>query len=632
MCGIIGSVSLDGSPVTTSEDTFQLLMNKMDYRGPDDRALWYNSQRSVALGHLRLSILDTSSHGQQPMHHQNVNGEYTIVFNGEVYNFVELRAELVKLGYVFSTTTDTEVILAAYVAWGKNCIKRFNGMFAIAIWDQRSGELFVVRDRIGIKPLYYNHDPLRQIFSFASEVKSLRPLVGQDTTIDPRLLHQYMQFGYIPGEDTLSKGIKRLLPGHSLTLKAGEMMIEKYWDLDFGTKKDKGFDNYVEEGREILSSSLDLRLRTDVPLGVFLSGGLDSSAVVGMLAQKVDKPIKTFSVGYDFGQEFDESHYANMVSKQFKTDHKTIMMKPSDFESYIPGFVSTMDEPVTEAAALSLHFVSELAQEDVKVVMSGEGSDELFAGYDLYQYMQKLEMCRKVATPAGAKLASMLGEAVLPKGHKVRKYLDMATKPFEERYQGISVYDKVHENKLYRKDFAALVNREPHPALSEFYDELFDSTKDNDLLSRMLKFDIKTWLVDDLLTKADRMSMGSSLELRVPFLDHRMAEFAARLPSKHKVHQGEGKYILKKMMEGLLPKEIIYREKMGFPTPLKMMFMGPLKAYTSDTLINKSAKIRDYFEMDYVRHLCESHFSGKADNHRILWQLIVIEEWLQQNT
>lgn len=636
MCGIIGVVSLTSDPLDLSKPKINTLMDSMDYRGPDSRDVWINESKTAILGHLRLSILDPRPSGIQPMHRESVNGQYSISFNGEVFNFIEIRQELESLGYSFTTDTDTEVILNAYMAWGTECINKFNGMYGIAIYDHAADRLFLVRDRVGIKPVYYNHDEQRGTFSFASEVKAIRPIVEQDTAVDPHLLDQYMRFGYIPGEDTLNKGIKRLLPGHYLIAEKGKIEITKYWDLDYSSNEERSEESYMEELDQLLDSSLNLRLRSDVPLGVFLSGGLDSSAVVALLAAKVDKPIKTFSVRYDFsefGAEYDESVYAEQVSKQFRTEHKTITMTPEDFQRYIPEFVKTMDEPVTEAAALSLHFVSELAKEDVTVVLSGEGSDELFAGYDLYRYIQTIEKMRKVVTPVGASVAAALGRRLLPPGNKVLKYLEMAAKPFNERYRGISVYDQVHRDSLYSEDYKNVLAKPANSDTDGFIQSIFEKQKGHDLLSQMLYFDTKTWLVDDLLTKADRMSMGSSLELRVPFLDYRMVEFAASLPSKYKIEGTEGKSILKKLMaRDHLPKNIVYREKKGFPTPLKMMFMGPLKAYCGETLLNQDAKINAYFNPSYVARLCEEHWEGKADHHRILWQLIVMEEWLKQNT
>lgn len=636
MCGIIGAVGYGKSPSLFNKDEFGDLMERMSYRGPNAHDQWSHPNLPVRFGHLRLSIQDPRPSGTQPMHLETVNGNFTIVFNGEVYNYIEIAEELKLLGYTFKTTTDTEVVLTAYAAWGKDCLKRFNGMFAIAIYNDLSKELFIVRDRLGIKPLYYHFG--ENGLQFASEVKSLRPLVQTDTSIDPYLLDKYMQYGYIPGEKTLNKGITRLLPGHYMTLSEdGQLNISPYWDLVFlpeDKKDDLSLKQWVLRGRSILEDSLRLRMRADVPMGVFLSGGLDSSAVVASLSNMGIDNIKTFSVRYDlekFGAEYDESVFAEQISSEFNTEHKTYTMTPDDFKAYIPEFVRTMDEPVTEAAAISLHYVSELAKDDVTVVLSGEGSDEIFAGYDLYRYMRTIEKIRNTITPALCKVAKSISDTFLPNGHKVKKYIDLANLPFEERYKGISVYDQAHKKALYlSKTHADIADHKPDV---DFTKTVIAQNNDADLLSRMLNFDTKTWLVDDLLTKADRMSMGSSLELRVPFLDYRLVEFAASLPTKYKISGKEGKFILKKMMEGLVPNNVIYREKKGFPTPLKLMFMGPLQDYLFEKLVhNKNNKLGVYFDLGYVKELCEEHRDGVIDNHRILWQLIVLEEWLEQNT
>jgi asparagine synthase (glutamine-hydrolysing) len=635
MCGIIGAIGFGKTPLSFTGTKFDSLMAEMAYRGPDARDQWKNPEQNVHLGHLRLSIQDLRPEGTQPMHLNTVNGQFTIVFNGEVYNFIEIAEELKELGYTFNTTTDTEVILTAYAAWGEDCLNKFNGMFSIAIWDNENQSLFVARDRLGIKPLYYHHSSNGLVF--ASEIKSLRPLIEEDTGIDTYLLDQYMIYGYIPGNKTLNKGIYRLLPGNKMTFVKGKLSVKTYWSLNFTSpskKHDMGLDYYIEQGKKIFQNSLKLRMRADVPMGIFLSGGLDSSAVVASLKDMGCEDLRTFSVRYDmdkFGSEFDESVYAEQVSKMFNTKHKTYTMTPEDFERYIPEFVKTMDEPVTEAAAISLHYVSELAKQDVTVVLSGEGSDEIFGGYDLYRYMGTIENIRNVITPTGCKIAKVISDTFLPSGNKIKKYVDLANMPFEQRYRGISVYDQSHKQELYKDDtMQGIIQDSPE---INFNDKVMSESKEWDLLSRMLHFDTKTWLVDDLLTKADRMSMGSSLELRVPFLDYKFVEFAASLPSKYKIFGKEGKYILKKMMEGLLPDNIIYREKKGFPTPLKLMFQGPLREYVNRTLVlNDNAMIERYFDMSYVAKLCREHWDGSSDHHRILWQLIVLEEWLRQNT
>jgi asparagine synthase (glutamine-hydrolysing) len=431
------------------------------------------------------------------------------------------------------------------------------------------------------------------------------------------------------------------MPGHYALLKSDErskqiLTITQYWDLKFTNNKhnfqDKGLDYYVDESKKLLNNAIDLRLRSDVPLGIFLSGGIDSSAVVGLLADRVEKPLKTFSIGYDFGAGFDETPYAQIIADKFKTDHHEIKITPAQFKEFIPEYIALMDEPVTEAAAISLFFVAKLAKEKVTVALSGEGSDEIFAGYDLYQYMNVLDKYRAVVGQTGSNFFAGIANKVFGKSHKVSKYLTMATLPIEQRYKGMSTYPDHEKEALYKPEFKAEIEIENQVTSRDYTKSLFDKTKNEDALSKMLYFDTKTWLVDDLLIKADRMSMAASLELRVPFLDYRLVEFAATIPSKHKIKKGEGKYPLKKMMEGILPNNIIYRKKMGFPTPLKLMFQNELRAYAENLLLSNETKLHQFFKKTRIRQLIREHNNDKYDHHKTLWQLVVLEEWLRKNT
>jgi asparagine synthase (glutamine-hydrolysing) len=626
MCGIVGIIDRD-KPADLK--LLEQMRDTMPYRGPDDNGLWTNNSQNVALAHLRLSILDPTPAGHQPRIEQS--GMHAITYNGEVYNYIEVREKLITLGYEFETGTDTEVILKAYIEYGRDCLKYFNGMFVFAIWDEQKCETFLARDRLGIKPLYYYVHGSK--IYFASETKAILKALENKPELNVELIDKYMSFGYIPGEDTLHRGLKRLLPGHSMVIDQGNHIdITQYWDLHFKEEQDKGFDHYLIETQALLNNSIDLRLRSDVPLGIFLSGGVDSSAVVGLLAERVDEPLKTFSIAYDFGDKFDETKYAQMVAKKFNTEHHEIKISPQQFKEFIPEFIHLMDEPVTEAAAISLFFVSKLAKEKVTVALSGEGSDEIFAGYDLYHYMQIIEKYRSVTPRFLRSLFATISNKVLGHSHKVSKYLNLATLPLSERYNGMSTYDEQQKILLYKTDFketlASLKGDEPRL----FQKALFEKTKNNDPLNQMLYFDTKTWLVDDLLIKADRMSMATSIELRVPFLDYRLVEFAASIPVKYKMRKGVGKYILKKMMEPILPKEIIYRPKMGFPTPLKLMFQNELRDYSTNLLLKEFAKLHEYFDKSRIKQLLDEHCANKYDHHKILWQLVVLEEWLQRNT
>lgn len=625
MCGIAGIV---GSRVVVELPLLESMRDTFPYRGPDDYGAWINPERNVGLAQRRLSIIDTSADGHQPMVDQNSG--CVIVFNGEVFNYIEVRSELERNGYQFDTKTDTEVILKAYLHYGLDCAKQFNGMFAIAIWDPRQQQLFILRDRLGIKPFYYCLTDNQ--FWFASEIKALRKVNPQSFSLNEGLIDQYMSFGYVPGENTMLSGVKRLLPGYQGVYKPAEhqLCITQYWDLPDQAEEDRGLEYYLDSGKSLIHSAIDLRLRSDVPLGIFLSGGIDSSAVVGLLAEKTQEQLKTYSVAYDFGKEFNETPYARMVADRFNTDHHELFVQPEQFRDFVPEYVRLMDEPVTESAAISLYFLSKMTKQDVTVVLSGEGSDEVFAGYDLYQYMQVIERYRGIL--GGPMATALSGLAKIPglKNSKIGKYLSMSGQPLEQRYKGISTYDPRIKNLLYRDSFKQSLHDVANIEAEQFLQRLF-SNGDRDALGKMLYFDTKTWLADDLLIKADRMSMAASLELRVPFLDYRVVEFGARLPNKYKIHNGEGKYLLKKIVEGLLPNEIIYRKKMGFPTPLKLMFQGALKDYSSDLLLASNARTMQYFEKTGVEYLLSEHQSGRRDYHRELWQLVVLEEWLQQN-
>ena len=449
-----------------------------------------------------------------------------------------------------------------YREFGEKCLDYFIGMFAFALWDSKKKNLFFARDRLGVKPLYYleTGDGLL----FGSEIKSILEVAPKRPEVMFESLDCFMSFGYVPGEQSLFKGVTKLLPGHYMIIRDGKPTVRRYWDLIFSEEADRGEAYYVEKLREILLDASRIRLRSDVPLGVFLSGGLDSSSVVALLARDLNEPIKTFSVAYDKGGDFDETHYSRIVARKFGTDHHEFYVDPAEFRDFIPKFVWFMDEPVTEAAAISLYFIAKLAKDYVTVVLSGEGADEMFAGYPIYHYMKMLDNYRRLPQKLRTRILNPL---IARFGNdKARKYLQLSENPLHERYMGVSLYETPAKQQLYTQSFKSELNGySPLDAIAPYYKD----SERWDPLNRMLYLDIKTWLVDDILIKADRMSMAPSLELRSPFLDHRIAEFAASLPVKYKLNGRTGKYILKKSMEGILPPEIIYRKKKGFPTPLE---------------------------------------------------------------
>ena len=623
MCGIAGIIC-DKKHAELSA-LIDRMTDLMAYRGPDGRGSAVFEDDGIALGHRRLSIIDPKPSGAQPM--QSSDRRYWIVFNGEIYNYREIRSDLESRGELFRSHSDTEVLLSAYAIWGEQCLERFIGMFAFAIWDTRDKKLFAARDRLGVKPFYFAYE--NDTLIFASEPKSILVAREKPREVDRSLIDAYMSFGYVPGKKTLFKGIDRLLPGHCLTWCSGNLSIRQYWDYDFSSQQDKGVVAHVDDIEKLLRSSIDLRLRSDVPLGVFLSGGLDSSTVVSLLAPGAVSGLKTFSVSYDFGPEFDETPYAREVARAFNTDHHEIVITPQDFIDFIPKYIWHMDEPVTEAAAISLYYVSKLAREQVVVCLSGEGSDEIFAGYDFYAYNLVMEKIRTITGQGLVGGAARIGRA-LGLSRKLQKYLDLVSQPLEQRYKGISSYEEATKQRLYTREFAGECQK-GNSGLQGFISDIFSKSKNWDTLSRMLYFDTKTWLVDDLLIKADRMSMATSIELRVPFLDHRLVEYAATVPSSYKMRGKDPKYILKQVVNNRLPKSVIQRKKMGFPTPLEMMFKGgKLYDYALETLLSPTAVQRGYFNRPAMTKLLEDHKNGRAKNHRELWQLLVLELWHQQ--
>jgi asparagine synthase (glutamine-hydrolysing) len=587
---------------------------RLAHRGPDDEGVFTDGP--LGLAHRRLTILDTSRRGRQPM--ATPDGAVTITYNGEVYNFLELRKDLEASGHSFRTRTDTEVLLRLYQERGDAFLSALNGMFAFALWDRPRRRLLLARDRLGIKPLYYTWTA--DGLAFASEIKALLAVPGVRAEVDTEMLDAYMSVGYVPTERTMFRGIHKLAPGWAMRVEKGRAETFQYWDLD-PLPQPMSEAECLEEVTALLRDAVRLQLRSDVPLGVFLSGGIDSSAVVALMHELGVRDIETFTVAYDFGPQFDETRYARQVAAKFETRHHEVYVTPGEFRDFIPTLVDHMEEPVTEAAAISLYKVARLARERVVVVLSGEGSDEVFGGYPIYSYMQALERYRRVPAALREGVINPLLERL---GGKWGKYTHLSRLPLPERYTGVSFYESPGKEALYRKEVRDSFNGSAMPGLLSRY---YRKTEGRDAISRMMGLDVKSWLVDDLLVKADKMTMACSLELRVPFLDHRLVELGARIPAALKVRGFTTKYILKKAMEPYLPREILYRPKMGFPTPLAHMFKGEMKEYVADVLGSERSLDRGYFRPEEVRRLVGEHLSGARDHHRVLWQLLVLEEW-----
>ena len=614
MCGVVGIYRFcDGRNVNAEEIT--RMSNTFPYRGPDDSGVF--CENNLGLGHRRLSIIDTSSRSKQPM--ESNNGDLVITYNGEVFNYVELKQSLEQEGVKFRTGSDTEVIIEMYRKFGEACVEKMIGMFAFAVWDRRQQKLFLARDRMGIKPLYYTIND--QGIVFASEIKAILTVLTHKPGVNMQMFDAYMSVGYTPTENTLFQGIFKLKPGHSMTIANGQVTTKQYWDLKFDRQQDLGEAYYIEKTRELLEDAVRLRLRSDVPLGVFLSGGLDSSAVVSIMHKQGIENIKTFSVAWDSGSLYNETPYARQISKLFNTEHHEYIISPDDFLDFIPTYIWHMEEPVTEAAAISLYYCAKVAKQHVTVVLSGEGSDEVFGGYPIYRYMQALEKYRQM--PAFIR-KGIINPMLNRLGGKWAKYTTLSNLPIEARYQGVSFYDQGLKNSLYTEEMRQSVAQH---TISNTLEEFYRPNQGSDIQTKMQYLDVKTWLVDDLLIKADRMSMAPSLELRVPFLDHRLMEFSATIPTKYRLKKGITKYVIKKAMEGYLPNEIIHRKKMGFPTPLAILFKGDLKDYARQILDSDKFHSRGYFNPGRIRNVLDEHTSGSADHHKVLWQLVVLEEW-----
>jgi len=614
MCGIAGIYNFK-TERSVSENQIETMCNVIKYRGPDGYGYYYDN--NLGLGHRRLTIIDTNERSNQPM--VSSDEQTVICYNGEVYNYIELKKNLTDKNIDFKTTSDTEVILELYRAKGIDFLKDLNGMFAFAIWDKTKQEFILARDRVGIKPLFYTMTPDGIIFG--SEIKSLLQIKGVEKKVNLSLIDSYMSVGYCPTNDTLFEGIHKLEPGHYLRIKDGVVSINQYWDMSFDKSVDRGEDYYVEQTRRLFEDAVKLQLRSDVPLGVFLSGGIDSSAVVAMMKKLGVKDIKTFSVAWDYGEEFNETKYARMVSKQFETDHTEYFMSAKDFREFLPEYIRHMDEPVTEAAAISLYYLAKKTKEKVTVVLSGEGADEVYGGYPIYKYMHIVEQYKNIPTFIRKPLLNPLLRLC---GTKWAKYANLSEKPIEQSYSGVSFYENTQKNRLYSDSFSEQAKEHSNLVNIKKYYEL---TEGQDLQTKMQYLDVKTWLVDDLLIKADRMSMAASLELRVPFLDHRFLDFSAKMPSKYRFKKYQNKYILKKAMEGFLPNEILYRKKLGFPTPLSVMFKGELYDFVAQIIDSQESHERGYFNPLEIKRILKEHKNGVEDHHRVLWQLLVLELW-----
>lgn len=613
MCGICGVVRVE-PPEPVDEDVLRRMRDTMVHRGPDDEGLVISG--NVGFGHRRLAIIDLSG-GHQPM--STADGTLWVTFNGEIYNFLELRALLESRGYGFRTKSDTEVILQAYAEFGERCVDHLRGMFAFGLWDKIRRKLLLARDRLGVKPLYYAVSG--GAFLFASEIKSLLQWPGIEREVDAAALATYLRLRYVPGPHTMFRNIFKLEPGHTLTLRDGRVSQRRYWDVP-GDGPD--FDPAAEgQLLEHLKESVRLRLVSEVPLGVFLSGGVDSSTVVALMAPMVDEPVQTFSIGYPdggAGSEITEFAFARMAAERFKTNHHEFALDPKMFWQVLRRLVWHFDEPVADPAAVPLYFLSKYAREFVTVVLSGEGADELLAGYPIYYKMLLLERLRRIP---GAALAAQFVRPVA--GRKLRRYLGWLRAPLRDRYRGVSA--------LFTKaELERLLLEHVHDAAGgdEQEQKYFDLCPRPDALSQMLYFDLKVWLPDDLLVKADKMTMATGVELRVPFLDHKLVEWAWRLPSNLKLRDRTGKFLLKRAAATLIDPAIITRRKLGFPVPVQSWLRGALSQAARALLLDPAGPCSLFFRRSEIEALIARHEHGAEDLSGEIYALVMFALWYQE--
>ena len=593
------------------------------HRGPDASGFWV--QGKVALGHRRLSIIDLAT-GSQPM--SNEDDLLWITYNGEIFNHADLRPELEAAGHRYKSRCDTETIVHSYEQYGDQCVTRFRGMFAFAIWDQTHRRLFCARDRLGIKPFYYYWDG--RLFAFASEIKALLRHPDIRTEPNERLIPEYLAFGYNSDEETLFAGIRKLMPGHTLTFTCGSnpsLQIKQYWDAPCPREFDDRPDSeWIAECRSWLEEVVRMRLMSDVPLGMFLSGGVDSSAIAAIIKRQTSGSVKTFSVGYSESR-FSELSEARQVAEQIGTDHHEVFVSMEQFFNALPGLVWHEDEPITWPSSVSLHFVSKLAAEQVKVVLTGEGSDELFAGYGRYRFyhLNARWMRAYSSVPGGvrnaiqsavaespllsASLRRKLGHTVLGRGANIESlYLN----------NFYCAFGAEEQQKLLASHFDA----NPYAT----YMRRWDSVTQSPTLPRLLYADQKTYLVE-LLMKQDQMSMSCSIESRVPFLDHKFVEFAASVPAHMKLRGKQGKYVIKKAVEGLIPREIIYRKKMGFPTPITAWLLHEEARAIRDYLRDPDGLLASYLDIACLNELLDKHERGIHDATDRIWRLLNLQVW-----
>ncbi len=627
MCGICGVLSLDAGPLPPqSRETVKSMTDALVHRGPDDEGAYSDEQ--VVLAMRRLSIIDLAT-GHQPL--SNEDRSVWTVYNGEIFNFPELRRELEEAGHRFSTRSDTEVIVHLYEEAGEDFVHRLNGMFAIALWDTKRRKLVLVRDRLGIKPLHTLEWKGR--LYFASEIKALLR-TGFPREMDLEALSQFFTFEYIPAPRTIFKGIRKLLPGQMMIVQNGRVKTRRYWDVRYAAEappaESRSEESWAEEIYERLKGAVRRRLISDVPLGVFLSGGIDSSAVTALMAEVSSGPVRSFSIGFQ-EETFNELPWARVVAERFRTEHTEFVVGPDQVRELVPVLAGCLDEPLADASCIPTYIISKLARRHVTVALAGDGGDELFAGYDTHKAYRLARLYRRVPAflrkglvrpvvrrlPASAKRLSF--------EFKAKKFISgVEHRPEVANILWWGAYGPEEKSQLFSSGLRAALAEE---RLFEPVDYWLSSAPADDTLDRICYLDLKLYLQDDLLVKVDRMSMANSLEIRAPFLDYTFVEFAATIPPALKLKGFRSKYILRKMLRGLLPQEILAKKKIGFDIPLGDWIRKGLRDFVLETLAPENLRKHGLFEPRFVARVLDEHFRGRHNHRQLLWPLIIFQSW-----
>lgn len=634
MCGITGAIWTDPREAI-EPDTLRRMTDALRHRGPDDTGTYTSAYRTrppyeplpgVALGFRRLSIIDLAT-GAQPL--SNEDGTIWLAFNGEIYNFEALRQRLEGAGHTFRSHSDSETIVHLYEDEGVDCFRHLNGMFAIALWDERRRRLVLARDRIGEKPLVYRAEPQRVLF--ASELKSLLEVPGLPRDIDPAALDAYLTYQYVPHPQTIFRGYHKLPPGHYAVWQDGKLDVQPYWQPDFRREEPWNERAAIDRLRELLPAAIRLRLRSDVPLGAFLSGGIDSSLVVALMQREMGERVRTFTIGFPI-PEYDETRYARQVAEHLGTDHHEFQVTP-DGVGVLPKLVWHYDEPFADSSAIPTWYVSQLTRQHVTVALTGDGGDELFAGYPRYravalgQQLDRLPGCSRLLgaafwqrLPGSARQKSLL--------RRWKRFTAAVALPPARRYfEWISIFHEARRAELYRDEFLEQLSAgDPF----EFLEAAWRRSAGRDPVTAASLADLTTYLPCDLMTKVDIASMAHGLECRQPLLDHHLVEFAASLPMELKFRRGRGKRLLRAAFGDLLPPAIWQRPKMGFGVPLDHWFRGALRSLTRDALLSPSARCHTWFHSDVLRQLIEQHETGQFDHAYRLWALVFLELWLER--